>query len=349
MPSTSFLVASAVALAALTGLANAQTNITDSACASSSEYKKCNSDVSSKWSSCIRDCGGNGNCIVDCGCTSHQKYINCMAETCWNQVYSCEYQLFVQQYFAICPSASEPIPFWPAPANAPNRCSCDLGKVLQTTLSSRNEQTQCMRNVTDRLSSDVTDLSNLSNGLDIAGRASDCACCGASASISAAYEICPHTKPTLAGADLWPIFFPNDSENENLYNSLPNWNWAWSSSSCSRMNTDSCRDLGFSDTDKFYRPGDFPDNGTSTLRNVGGTITAPPSGTVLTWSQSSTTYTVSATGYDSKAVASQSEYRATATETGDSFATQTADNAAGGLKPLGGMGVVVVLGLVWEL
>jgi hypothetical protein len=156
---------------------------------------------------------------VDCGCASHQKYINCMAETCWNQVcthlfpptlvrkdshanpspiqvYSCEYQLFIQQYFAICPSASEPIPFWPAPDNAPNRCSCDLGKVLQTTLSSRNDQVQCMRNVTDRISSDVTNLSNLSNGLDIAGQASDCACCGASASISA-YVNTPQPNPSI--------------------------------------------------------------------------------------------------------------------------------------------------------
>ncbi|OQD84870.1 hypothetical protein PENANT_c011G08712 [Penicillium antarcticum] len=343
MPSTRFLVASAAALAALSGLANAQTNITDNACASSSEYRRCNSDVSGKWSSCIRDCRGDGNCIVDCGCTSHQKYINCMAETCWNQVYSCEYQLFVQQYFAICPSASEPIPFWPAPDNAPNRCSCDLGKVLKTTLSSRNDQVQCMRKVTDRITSNPTDLSNLSNGLDIAGRASDCACCGASASISAAYEICPHTKPTLAGADLWPIFFPDSTEN-NLYNSIPNWNWAWSSSSCdSRLDTNTCRDLGFSDADKFYKPGDFPDNGTSTLHNVGGTVTAPPSGTVLTWSQSSATYTVTATGYDEKAVASQSEYRATATETGDHFATQTDSNGAIGVRPVGVFAVVFVL------
>ncbi|KAJ6043526.1 uncharacterized protein N7446_001724 [Penicillium canescens] len=346
MPSTSFFVASAAALAAFAGLANAQTNITDNACASSSEYKKCNSDVSSKWSSCIRDCNGDGNCIVDCGCTSHQKYINCMAETCWNQVYSCEYQLFVQQYFAICPSASEPIPFWPAPDNAPNRCSCDLGKVLQTTLSSRNDQVQCMRNVTDRIRSDVTDLSNLSNGLDIAGQATDCACCGASASISAAYEICPDTKPTLAGADLWPIFFPADLPN--LYTSLPNWNWAWPSCD-SKLDDASCQDLGFKDADKFYKPGDFPNNGTSTLHNVGGTVTAPPSGTVLTWSQSSTTYTVTATGYDQKAVASQSEYRATATETGDAFATQTDTNGAGGLRPFGVLGVSMVLALGFVL
>ena len=45
-----------------------------------------------------------------------------------------------------------------------------------------------MRNVTDNISADIgsiPDLSKLNNGLDIANRASDCACCGASASISA--------------------------------------------------------------------------------------------------------------------------------------------------------------------
>lgn len=45
-----------------------------------------------------------------------------------------------------------------------------------------------MRNVTDNISADignVPDLSKLNDGLDIANRASDCACCGASASISA--------------------------------------------------------------------------------------------------------------------------------------------------------------------
>jgi hypothetical protein len=45
-----------------------------------------------------------------------------------------------------------------------------------------------MRAVTDKLTGDIgniPDLSKLNDGLDIANRASDCACCGASASISA--------------------------------------------------------------------------------------------------------------------------------------------------------------------
>lgn len=106
----------------------------------------------------------------------------------------------MQQYFAVCPKAIEPIPFWPAPNNAPNRCSCDLGKVLQNTLTARKEQLSCMRNTTDQTISNIPDLSNLSNlgnGLDIAKQASQCACCGASASISAYVPPSPvkHTLP----------------------------------------------------------------------------------------------------------------------------------------------------------
>ncbi|KAJ5340546.1 hypothetical protein N7541_009670 [Penicillium brevicompactum] len=338
MPSLKHLLAFLPAIAAFSGLASAQTNITEKSCASSSDYSRCNRDVADKWSSCVRNCNSNGNCIVDCGCESHRKYINCMAESCWNQVYSCKYQLFIQQYFAICPSAHEPIPFWPAPDNAPNRCSCDIGKVLQTTLASRNDQINCIKNATDKISTDISDLSNLSNGLDIAGRTSDCACCGASASISASWDICPHTEPRLAGADMWGLFFP--SSLPNLYTSVPNW--AWSSSSCdSKLDSNRCKDLGFTNADKFYKPGDYPKNGTSTLSNVAGTVSAPPSGTVLTWSQASSTYTVTATGYDRKAVASQSEYRATATGD-DDFATQTSDSAAGAVGVRnGGLGAVV--------
>lgn len=232
MPSITYLAISTAALLGFAQIAQAQTNITSHACASGSDYLSCNRKVADDWSSCIRNCNGNGNCIVDCGCSSHQDYINCMAQTCWNQVsyasptqdsslsyntllcnvhqysklinikvYSCEYQLFVQQYFAVCPSASEPIPFWPAPDNAPNRCSCDLGKVLQSTLTARKEQISCMKNVTnhslDKIPSDLGDLSDLPNGLDIADRATDCACCGASASISAYVPKTKHSASLL--------------------------------------------------------------------------------------------------------------------------------------------------------
>lgn len=137
---------------------------------------------------------------------------------------------------------------------------------------------------------------------------------------------------------MWDVFFP--SNLPNLYTSLPDW--AWSSSSCdSKLDRGKCKDLGFTGADKFYKPGEYPKNGTFTLHNVAGTVSAPPSGTVLTWSQASSTYTVSATGYDRRVVVSQSEYRATATGD-DVFATQTSNSAVGtaGVKN-GGLGAAL--------
>ncbi|KAJ5675799.1 hypothetical protein N7462_008696 [Penicillium macrosclerotiorum] len=351
MPSSIYFAASAAVLACFAQVASAQTNITATVCAAESVFSDCNGNVADKWRSCINGCNGNGDCIVDCGCTAHQEYINCMAQSCWNQVYSCEYQLFVQQYFAVCPSAAEPIPFWPAPEDAPNRCSCSLGKVLANTLTARKEQIACMQNVTDQALSNIpTNLADLGNGLDIARTATDCACCGASASISAwepdqlthilpssAWDVCPHTIPTLAGADLWPLFFPADLPN--LYTSIPNWAW----STCdSTLDSTDCAAAGFSDTgDKFYKPGDFPANGTATLHNVAGTVTVPPSGTVISWSQASTTWTVTATGLDRKAVAGST---ATATGTDEAFVTQTANAAAKGVRAGSVLGLLGVLG-----
>lgn len=106
-------------------------------------------------------------------------------------------------------------------------------------------------------------------------------------------------------------------------------NWAWDKCDATLDRTN-CRKIGFTDpSDKFYQPGDFPANGTSTLHNIAGTVTAPPSGTVFTWSQASTTWTVAATGYNAEAVASQSEYRATAT---DLFPAETGVNRVDGVN-----------------
>ncbi|KAJ5732036.1 hypothetical protein N7493_003517 [Penicillium malachiteum] len=345
----------------------AQTNITASACAASSVYSSCNHDVADKWSSCLSRCKGNGDCSVDCGCTAHQEYINCMAHSCWNQVYSCEYQLFIQQYFTICPNAAEPIPFWPAPDDAAGRCSCALGKVLQNTLSARKEQVSCISNIADETVNTVTgalgDLSSIGkNVADIATTAVGCACCGASASISAAWEVCPDTIPIQAGADLWTVFFTSDYPN--LYTSVTDFTW----NTCdSTLGSTNCQNVGFTDpSDKFYKPGNFPSNGTSSLSNVGGTVSIPPSGTVISWSQASTTWTVTATGYDEKAVVSQSEYSATATamSTGsssdsdsdsdsgsgsglESTSSSSTDNSSGamGLRPIGSFALLSVLGV----
>jgi hypothetical protein len=44
------------------------------------------------------------------------------------QVYSCEYQSLAVTFLTYCPAVD--IPFFPAPADAPGGCSCNLGDVF---------------------------------------------------------------------------------------------------------------------------------------------------------------------------------------------------------------------------
>jgi hypothetical protein len=102
------------------------------------------------------------------------------------------------------------IPFWPPPDNAPNRCSCDLGKVTQMTLSSRNQQVKLCR-------SQVVCFTYA----EILALAPQQAQSEARLAMSRPWDVCPHTEPTLAGADMWGLFFPSDLPN--LYTSLPQY------------------------------------------------------------------------------------------------------------------------------
>ena len=76
-------------------------------------------------------------------------------------------------YFAQCPTASEPIPFWPAPDNAPTGCSCNLGKVLQSVIKAQMEHNAC-----------ITDSSSMSV-IELANKDTACGCCEVSAGLSA--------------------------------------------------------------------------------------------------------------------------------------------------------------------
>jgi hypothetical protein len=85
------------------------------------------------------------------------------------------------------------------------------------------------------------------------------------------------------------------------------------------------------------------------LHNVAGTVTAPPSGTVITWSQASATYTVTATGVDKKVVAGGGSVSGTGTGTGCEAAVSATQSAnAAVLRGVGSGGLVglVVGGLM---
>lgn len=110
------------------------------------------------------------------------------------------------------------------------------------------------------------------------------------------YETCPDTIPADMGADLW-------LRVSTIYSAVVRW------SSCgSVMDAYDCGKLGFappsSNSNTFYKPDNLPPNGTQTLYNTGAAnaLTAPPSGSVFTWSQSSVTYTVTASPWKNNQV-----------------------------------------------
>ncbi|KAJ5370746.1 uncharacterized protein N7496_006838 [Penicillium cataractarum] len=288
-------------------IAFAQTNITANACADPSAFTSCTTQALTASTGCMNLCAGNKICVLGCGCAMYQSYMNCVAESCWNQAYSCEYDELVAEYFLECPTATEPIPYWPAPDNAPAGCSCNLGKVLQSVLNAQKEYNSC---ITNNTSTSVIELSNKDTA---------CGCCEVSAGLSAMYETCPDTIPAKMGADLW-------LNTATLYGAVIDWDTCGSV-----LDNYKCPNLGFappsSNSSTFYKPNSFPANGTQTLYNTGAAtaLTAPPSGSVFSWSQSSVTYTVTASPWKNN------EVKATGTGESDGSGTGTA-GAAGASK-----------------
>ncbi|CEJ58663.1 hypothetical protein PMG11_07313 [Penicillium brasilianum] len=286
-------------------IAHAQINVTADACADPSAFTNCTAKTSAASTGCMDLCAGNKICVLGCGCAMYQAYINCVAESCWNQAYSCQYNELVAEYFLECPTATETIPFWPAPDNAPAGCSCNLGKVLQSVIKAQKEYTSCITNST---STSVIQLSNTDTA---------CGCCEFSAGLSSMYETCPDTIPAKMGADLW-------LQTATAYGTLIDWGTCGSV-----LNNYNCQNLGFappsSNSSRFYKPNNIPPNGTQTLHNTGAVtaITAPPSGSVFSWSQSTVTYTVTASPWKNNAV------KATGTETaGATGASKTSSTGA---------------------
>jgi hypothetical protein len=151
------------------------------------------------------------------------------------------------------------------------------------------------------------------------------------------YETCPDTIPAKMGADLW-------LKTATLYGELINWGTCGSV-----LDKYSCPNLGFappsSNSSTFYKPNKFPPNGTQTLYNTGAVnaITAPASGSVFTWSQSSATYIVTASPWKNTAVK-----ETTTGGSGGSGASGTAA-AAGATKTSSGAGLSLQLPIlmVW--
>jgi hypothetical protein len=100
--------------------------ITASTCVAPDAYTQCDNDSLDNYNMCALRAGANQDDLLACICVAQLNRLNCAMESCWNVVYGCEYQQLAQAYTYSCAS---PVPFFPAPDNAPSGCSCNLGYV----------------------------------------------------------------------------------------------------------------------------------------------------------------------------------------------------------------------------
>jgi hypothetical protein len=102
----------------------------------------------------------------------HPASLGTVADICL-QIYGCEYQSLVAGYAGICQIRTLPVPYWPAPDNAPGSCSCNTGKVIEAYLGSQASVLSCAKNVESLSLSEIPAMEEA------------CACCEASITISA--------------------------------------------------------------------------------------------------------------------------------------------------------------------
>lgn len=115
--------------------------ITASTCVAPSAFTQCTSPIDSYLSSCIAQAGNDQNKILACSCVGTLRYLNCAMANCWNVVYGCEYQAIANIYDSVC---ANPVPFFPAPDNAPGGCSCNLGYVLYNNTYAAIDYKDCI-------------------------------------------------------------------------------------------------------------------------------------------------------------------------------------------------------------
>ncbi|OQD86140.1 hypothetical protein PENANT_c008G06262 [Penicillium antarcticum] len=262
-----------------------------SMCTDSKGMTSCYKDADIEYTSCVNNncvggsqachdsCGGSVtcmnkqcpslgmDCINACECQRSAHQIDCASASCWNEVYSCEYQNTVGDFFALCTNPNyDTVPFWPAPDDAPDACSCNLGKIEKKEHLIALQMTECSNN--------MTNLNQITKTDAIADYGQACMCCGMSAIISAIYDTCPDTKPSLLGITEWndAIFVPSD----------------WAECGPYLEAYDCAGDLGYGRADagaisNYYQPSSMPSNGTKTLFNKDGVVSTPVSGDIFTW------------------------------------------------------------------
>ncbi|KAF4947797.1 hypothetical protein FGADI_10130 [Fusarium gaditjirri] len=300
-------------LVGLAALATADVQLTSSGCADASGFEKCQASVNKKTSSCIAQAHHDNSQVelLACGCQDYINNFNCYAAYCWNRVWECEYQEYMISYFMNCANAKQPVPYFPAPKNAPGACSCNIGQVHLNIQDAIHQMATCSNNAN---SGDAgSDLQQMEG----------CSCCEISGALSSMVEICPNTDPNLIGLKQIPTL---ESNIDVDYKSCGPY-----------METYDCQSqLSFSleGVSTYYKPDDPLKTGTATLSNNPGSVTAPASGKVFSYTNGGdgTVYTITAAGVgkdssDSKGSSDGNGGSGSSDDSSSSTGTATADSS----------------------
>ncbi|THW30733.1 hypothetical protein D6D25_05861 [Aureobasidium pullulans] len=226
-----------------------------------------------------------------------QNRIDCALTNCWNRVYSCDYQQLLLSYNSTCsllfPLRTEPapnLPFWPAPTDAADSCSCNLNK-LNDNLPDNNAYSICMEQVQFERG-DPDDLEERPTP--------DCDCCLYGAYAAGAWDTCKDQDPGYIILNyVKEAFIDNDSDGNN--NSL--------AQCVSRLQNFSCVDYGFSiygvNASDYARPTPLH-SATGVWSDTNGILTAPVSGATYTWTAWNATFTITAASVEAVATRSAS-------------------------------------------
>ncbi|KAI8713759.1 hypothetical protein NCS52_01221400 [Fusarium sp. LHS14.1] len=269
-------------LVATPALAVTSSHLDPARCVDPSGMKKCVEKADAEQLDCVKTVcpDREKGCLPDtCLCAGSISQMDCALTHCWDQVYSCEYQETVEWVLKTCDEQPEEgFPFYPAPVDAPNACSCNKAKVVETVGKVLEEQNDCEGGASDA-------WERLSPAELKAKVAPACVCCSWSAALSAYWNICPDMDPNYLGVDYF-------------FHSLMGGAWEkwpkckFDNSTC---HTEYNYTLPGNKDAKFYEPGEFPKNGTqTTMTNLAGTITSPISGATFTWTMNSTAHTITA-------------------------------------------------------
>lgn len=151
-------------------------------CVDPAGLANCVEQENTELDTCVNQCDQNysepQDCIAGCGIYQHAAYIGCVVQSCWNQVYGCDFQLRTVAYFeaADLVASESYAPFYPTPAGVAGACSCNLG-LAYSNLTSIPSGDPC-----GSLAA-AGDLENTDY----------CNCCSNTLDVSSAINICPDT------------------------------------------------------------------------------------------------------------------------------------------------------------